>query len=362
MAKTSDHDASPRGAGVFATKAEDRTAQTAQGSAATMFAEAEGPALGAAKSKRDRTVVSSPYLHRLQRRHFLLFDILPALGTVAAFALLFVRPLAWLDIGLFLLMWLATGMGITVGFHRLFAHRAFVTTTAMQVVFIVLGSMAGRGPMVSWVAMHRRHHELSDQEGDLHSPNLHDQGRWASVMGFLHAHLTWMIRHDYPNVAHYAPDLMRDQWVVGANRRYYWWVALGLVLPAAIGGLVSMDPMGAVSGFLWGGVVRMFVVEQTTSTINSFLHRFGSRPFRTRDDHSRNLALLSLVTWGESWHNNHHAFPYSAAFGLKWAQLDPGYWLVRILESVGLVWNMRLPTPAAIASQMTAPADSERAA
>src|SRR5262249_45680036 len=152
------------------------------------------------------------------------------------------------------------------------------------------------------------------------SPNRHGSGVSGRLLGFVHAHCTWMISHDYPNVAHYVPDLLRDKAIVWANKRYYYWVALGLILPAAIGGLLSQSFVGALTGFLWGGIVRMFVVEQTMSAINSVLHLVGSRPFRTRDDNSRNFAPLSVVMWGEAWHNNHHAFPNSAAFGLKWYQ------------------------------------------
>jgi stearoyl-CoA desaturase (delta-9 desaturase) len=203
--------------------------------------------------------------------------------------------------------------------------------------------------MLSWVAMHRRHHELSDHEGDLHSPNLHGETIFGRLRGFLHAHLTWMIEHDYPNVAHYVPDLMADRTLLAVNRYYYSWVVLGLLLPAAIGGLVAGSVWGAVSGLLWGGVVRMFVVEQSMSAINSLMHTFGARPFLTRDDNSRNLGLMALLAWGEGWHNNHHAFPYSAAFGLRWFEFDPGFLFIRLLEALGLAWNVKVPSAEKIA-------------
>jgi stearoyl-CoA desaturase (delta-9 desaturase) len=259
----------------------------------------------------------------LQLRHFIVFDVLPFFGTLVAFALLFYRPIDAVDISLFFGMWLVTGLGLTVGYHRLFTHRAFSTGAAMSSIFIVMGSMAGRGPMLSWVAMHRRHHELSDQEGDLHSPNLHGATIYQRLLGFLHAHLTWMIEHDYPNVAHYVPDLMAERTLVTINRYYYAWVLLGLV---------------------WGGVVRMFVVEQSMSAINSVMHTFGSRRFTTRDDNSRNLGAMALLAWAEGWHNNHHAFPYSAAFGLRWFEFDPGFILIRLLETLGLVWDVKVPS------------------
>src|ERR1700753_2155973 len=301
---------------------------------------------------RDPRVIRSSHLHKLQRRHFVIFDVLPFFGTMLALGLLFYRPIGVVDVALFLAMWLITGFGLTVGYHRLFTHRAFATGTTMSGLFIIAGSMAGRGPMLSWVAMHRRHHELADHEGDLHSPNLHGDGLLERLTGFLHAHLTWMIEHDYPNVAHYVPDLMTERTLVAVNRYYYSWVILGLVLPAAIGGVATASWWGAFSGLLWGGLVRMFVVEQTMSAINSVMHTFGKQPFATRDDHSRNLAVMGLLAWGEGWHNNHHAFPYSAAFGLRWYQIDPGLWLIRSLEAVGLGWNVKGPSPEKIARRL----------
>jgi stearoyl-CoA desaturase (Delta-9 desaturase) len=298
---------------------------------------------------RDKRIIRSRHLHRLQRRHFILFDVLPFLGTLIALGLLFYRPIGAFEISLFFGMWLLTGLGLTVGYHRLFTHRAFSTGTAVSSMLVIMGSMAGRGSMLSWVAMHRRHHELSDHDGDLHSPNLHGGTALERLRGFLHAHLTWMIEHDYPNVAHYVPDLMADRTLIAVNRHYYAWVLLGLLVPTAIGGLVASSLWGAMSGFLWGGIVRMFVVEQAMSAVNSVMHTIGSRPFATRDDNSRNLGVMAWLAWGEGWHNNHHAFPYSAAFGLRWFEFDPGFVFIRLLETLGLAWNVKVPSPEKIA-------------
>jgi len=298
---------------------------------------------------RDHRIFRSRHFHRLQRRHFILFDVLPFIGTLIALGALFYRPIGALEISLFFIMWLVTGLGLTVGYHRLFTHRAFATGTAASAMLVVMGSMAGRGPMVSWAAMHRRHHELSDHEGDLHSPNLHGESFLGRLRGFLHAHLTWMIEHDYPNVVHYVPDLMAQPTLVRVNSYYYVWVLLGLLIPTAIGGLVAGSLWGAVAGFLWGGVVRMFVVEQGMSAINSVMHTFGARPYRTRGDNSRNLGVMAWLAWGEGWHNNHHAFPYSAAFGLRWFEFDPGYLFIRLLAALGLAWNVKVPSAEKIA-------------
>jgi stearoyl-CoA desaturase (delta-9 desaturase) len=300
---------------------------------------------------RQRRVISSPHFHRLQRRHFVLFDVLPAIGSVAALASLpWLRP-SGLSLLACALLWLATGLGLSVGFHRLFAHRAFATGPRVAVGLMILGSMAGRGSGFSWAAMHRRHHEHADRGGDPHSPNLPGNGRCPRLRGFLHAHLTWMVRHDYPNVGHYIPDLMRNGRLAAANRRYYQWVALGLAIPVAIGGLSQPDLGGLVTGLLWGGAVRMFLVEQTMSSINSLMHLFGPRPFAAVGDESRNLGWLAVASWGEGWHNNHHAFPNSAAFGLGWRQPDPGFWAIRALAAIGLAWDVRTPTPERIAAR-----------
>jgi len=301
---------------------------------------------------RDNRVIRSRHLHRLQPRHFVIFDVLPFIGTLIALGLLFCRPIGAVEIGLFFWMWLLTGLGMTVGYHRLFTHRAFSTSPVMSCVPIIMGSMAGRGPMLSWVAMHRRHHELSDHEGDLHSPNLHGTTVLGRLRGCLHAHLTWMIEHDYPNVAHYVPDLMAERTLVAVNSYYYAWVLLGLLIPALIGGVATASLWGAFTGFLWGGVVRMFVVEQSMSAINSLLHTFGARPFLTRDDNSRNLGVMALLAWGEGWHNNHHAFPYSAAFGLRWFEFDPGFLFIRLLQGLGLAWDVKVPTREKIARRV----------
>ena len=302
-------------------------------------------------------VIASSHFHQAQRRHFLLFDVLPALGTLAAAGLAFLHPVSAIDLELFGIFWLLTGLGISVGYHRLFSHRAFETTRPLAAALLICGSMAGRGPMLSWVAMHRRHHERTDREGDMHSPNLHGPGWRGRLRGWLHAHLSWMMRHDYPNLAHYAPDLLRDSRLLRLNSRYYAWVLLGLLAPAACGGLLSASWYGALSGFLWGGAVRMFAVEQTMSAINSVQHLLGTRPFDLPVENSRNGAVLGILAWGEGWHNNHHAFPYSAAFGLRWYQLDLGYGLILLLKAGGLAWDVKRPGPDRIQARLAELAD-----
>ena len=304
--------------------------------------------------QKKRKAVDSPYLHRLQRKHFVFFDVLPFFGTLFAIGLAVVHPIGWVEVGLFFAMWLLTGFGISVGFHRLFAHRTFRTTTPVRVALAVSGCMAGQGAPISWTAMHRRHHECTDKEGDMHSPNRHGRSFMQRVHGFIHAHYTWMVRHEYPNVGHYVPELLKDRALIRTGRLYRWWVLLGFAIPAVAGGLLTQSWMGVLTGFLWGGVVRMFVVGHSMWALNSFLHTVGRQPFPLREnmlDNSRNSGLLALISWGEGWHNNHHAFPYSASFGLAWYRVDPGYWLIRTLEMLGLAHDVLVPTAARIAAR-----------
>ncbi|WP_084528641.1 acyl-CoA desaturase [Nocardia crassostreae] len=289
--------------------------------------------------------ISNPYIHRLQQRHFLLFDVLPFFGTAAAFAFLPVRPFGWLEFALLFVMWVVTGLGVTVGYHRLLTHRTFKATPWVTGALAVWGSMACQGPAISWVALHRRHHEFSDREGDPHSPNLSGSGWRGTVRGLAHSHFLWMRRHEYPNVVHYAPDLLKDRGLVRISRLYHWWVGLGLLVPAIIGGLVTLSWTGAVSGLLWGGFVRIFVLEHIVWAINSFLHMFGTRPYESREN-SHNGGVFALLTFGEAWHNNHHAFPESPSFGLQWYRLDPGYWLIKTLAVFGLARDLKMPSAA----------------
>jgi stearoyl-CoA desaturase (delta-9 desaturase) len=303
---------------------------------------------------RRRTAIDAPFLHRMQRRHFIMFDVLPLMGTVSAIVLAFYIPITWLDIALFAGMWLLTGLGISVGYHRLFTHRSFKTTSFVRVLLTVLGCMAAQGAPISWAAMHRRHHQCADCEGDMHSPNLHGTSLRDRVGGFIHAHYAWMIKHEYPNVVHYTPDLLRERPLIRTARLYRWWIVLGLALPFVVGGLVTQTGLGALTGLLWGGVVRMFVVGQSISALNSVLHTMGTRPFPLREnpnDNSRNNWLLGLMIWGEGWHNNHHAFPDSAWFGLAWHRLDLGYWCILLLKRLGLAWDVRVPTNERIAAR-----------
>jgi stearoyl-CoA desaturase (Delta-9 desaturase) len=245
------------------------------------------------------------------------------------------------DVVVFAIMYMATGLGITVGFHRYFTHRSFKTSKPVRAVLAVLGSAAIEGPVISWVADHRKHHTFADQEGDPHSPHVdHGVGWRGAFKGLLHAHVGWLFIHTQRGLRRrYARDLVDDPVVSFVDRKFFVWAVGGLLLAFALGWAIGGSLYAGLTGLLWGGAVRMLVVHHVTFSINSLCHFFGRRRFDT-DDESRNLLWLAPFSFGESWHNNHHAFPTSAEHGLRKWELDPSALLIRALEKVGLVWDV----------------------
>jgi stearoyl-CoA desaturase (Delta-9 desaturase) len=302
-------------------------------------------------SKRSDKIVVNRYLKVFRMIHVLSITILPAVGTVWAVLDLRYHPLSLINMGLLTGMFALTAVGIEVGYHRFFSHRSFQATTGVTAVLVILGSMAAQGPVIYWVGLHRRHHEYSDKPNDPHSPNLHGKTLSRRIQGLWHSHLGWMFDHEVPNPVYYSPEILRNTTLSKLNRLYFVWVMLGLIVPTALGGVLSGTWYGAWSGFLWGGAVRLFFGEHLIWTINSVVHVFGSRPFKTADG-SRNLFWLAIPTIGGSWHNNHHAFPNSAITGLQWWQLDLGGCLIRVLEFFGLVWDVKNPTPCMIEARL----------
>jgi len=253
--------------------------------------------------------------------------------------------LHWHDLVAFLIVYVMTGLGVTVGFHRLLTHRSFKTGPRTRGVLAVLGTMAIEGPVISWVADHRKHHTFSDEEGDPHSPHVgHGGGVRGMLRGLFHAHMGWLFIHDQRgSKERYAPDLLKDPVIRWVDRTFVAWVAVGLLIPFFIGFALGGTFTAGLTGLLWGGLVRMFVVHHVTYSINSLCHVFGRRAFETTDQ-SRNLAWLAPFTFGESWHNNHHAFPTSAVHGMRRHQLDFSALVIGALERLGLAWDViRIP-------------------
>lgn len=305
-----------------------------------------------------KMTLSGAGLKRAQRVHAWVLFTVPLLGVVAALGLAMRQGVSALDLGLFGAMYLLTFCGITVGFHRLLAHRSFQTGPAVRGLLTVLGAMAAQGPPIYWVSNHRRHHRFSDQPGDPHSPH-HDGNKiLGALTGLWHAQVAWTYRHEVTNALVFSRDFLRDPLIGRINRSYHAWVVLGLLVPALVGGLAAGTAMGALSGFLWGGLVRMFLSYHAANSINSITHLFGARPFETRE-HSRNNAWIALPTCGEAWHNNHHAFPGSAIFGLQWWQVDIGGIVIRLLEGCGLAWDVKTPSKESIASKRLPPQDRD---
>jgi stearoyl-CoA desaturase (delta-9 desaturase) len=261
--------------------------------------------------------------------------------------------LRWSDVIVFAIMYVATGLGVTVGFHRHFTHRSFKAKTPVRAALAVLGSAAIEGPIISWVADHRKHHTFSDQEGDPHSPHVgHGGGFRGALKGLFHAHLGWLFIHTQRGARkRYARDLLADPVVSFVDRHFLAWALGGLVAAFALGWLIGGSFHAALTGLLWGGAVRMLVVHHVTYSINSLCHFFGRRRFETGDE-SRNLFWLSLLTFGESWHNNHHAFPTSAMHGMRRREIDPSALVIRGLEKLGLVWDVVRVSPERQASKL----------
>ena len=262
--------------------------------------------------------------------------VLPFVGLLAAIVLLWNRAVGWTELIVFAVLYVLTGFGITVGFHRLFTHRSFETSRVGRIMFAVLGSMAVEGPLLCWVADHRNHHAHSDQEGDPHSPHHHE----GAFTGLWHAHVGWLLRAEgTASIDRYAKDLKGDPDMVRISNAFPLIVVFTFALPAAIGYAVTGTLGGALSCALWGGLVRVFFVHHVTWSINSVCHFFGRRRFATTDE-SRNVFWLALPSFGEAWHHNHHAFPTSAAHGLRWYEIDLSALLIGGLERLGLVWNV----------------------
>jgi stearoyl-CoA desaturase (delta-9 desaturase) len=278
---------------------------------------------------------------KLQRRAVLAITVIPFVGFIAAVATLWGTGLSGTDAAIALAFYVFSGLGITVGYHRYFTHGSFDTSRFLRGFMAIAGSFAVEGSVIAWVADHRRHHAFSDQEGDPHSPHLDEgPGLRGVIKGLWHAHVGWLFKEEGTSWQRWAPDLLKDPMIVKIDRLFPLWVALSFGLPPVIGFAVTGTLAGAVTAGLWGSLVRIFMLHHVTWSINSICHFYGKQPFRS-DDYSTNNWVLSIISFGESWHNNHHAFPSSAVHGIGRWQIDPSAATIRIAEKLRLVRNVR---------------------
>jgi stearoyl-CoA desaturase (delta-9 desaturase) len=272
------------------------------------------------------------------------FVIVPFLALLAAVPIAWGWGLGWVDVALFVAFYYVAGLGVTIGYHRYFTHGSFKANRALKIALAVAGSMALQGPVIDWVADHRRHHAFSDRDGDPHSPWLFGSGPAALAKGFWHAHMGWLFDRDNTNAQRFAPDLLADKDLVWINKHFVTWTVISLLTPAFLGGLITLSWQGALSAFFWAGLVRVAFLHHVTWSVNSICHMIGDRPFAARDK-SANFWPLAILSFGESWHNLHHADPTSARHGVKRGQIDTSARLIWVFEKFGWATNVRWPNP-----------------
>jgi len=280
---------------------------------------------------------------RAERYANLVGVVVPFLGVLVAVVLFWNRAVDAADLGILAVMYLVTAIGVTVGFHRLLTHRAFQTYPWLERTFAVMGSLSVQGSVMDWVADHRKHHAHTDQEGDPHSPHV---GHGSGLSGLWHAHVGWLMEtQGQADWKRYAPELYEDPAMRKIGRRFPLLVVLSLLIPTVAGYVLDGFTLrGALLGYIWGGLVRIFLVHHITWSVNSVCHFFGSRRFDI-EDKSTNVGWLSVLSLGESWHHNHHAFPRSAYHGLRWWEVDPSGLIISTMHRLGLAWNVVRITP-----------------
>lgn len=273
----------------------------------------------------------------------------PAIGLVVVLTLMWGHAVDVTDLVMAASFYVLTGFGVTIGFHRMLTHRSFRATRALKIVLTIAGSLAIEGTPTAWVANHRRHHMFSDQGLDPHSPHRFDGHPFGILRGFLWAHVGWLFRADATSADRFAPDLVDDTDMRRISMLFPLLAAVSFLLPLALGWALTRTLSGAIAAFVWAGLVRVTALHHATWSVNSICHLFGKRPFKTKD-HSRNFAPLALVSFGESWHNLHHAFPSLARHGALRGQVDPSASLIRLFERLGWVTKVRWPTTAQLAT------------
>jgi stearoyl-CoA desaturase (delta-9 desaturase) len=274
-----------------------------------------------------------------EHRWFMLgASVIPLVAVFGAMALLWNSVFRWSDLVVLVIMYAISIFGISAGYHRMLTHRSFETYKPIRVALATAGAIAGQGPPLIWAAHHRKHHRVADKEGDPHSPHLDfEPGFKGTLAGLWHSHLGWLFNENLSSdPMRYCPDLAREKPLRWLSEHLLLVTAGGIVLAGLLGfAITGGSLMGAVTALLWGGLVRIFLVNHVTYAVNSVGHYFGRRRFDTTDE-SRNVAWLALASFGEAWHNNHHAFPRSARHGMKWYEVDLTAVAIWGMEKTGL--------------------------
>jgi stearoyl-CoA desaturase (delta-9 desaturase) len=286
----------------------------------------------------------------------------PFVGLVVALWMLWGRGVGLADVGLAVFFYLLTGFGVTVGFHRLLTHRSFTARPALRVALAIAGSMSFEGDVIAWTATHRRHHAFTDRPGDPHSPYRFGTGPAGQLRGLVHAHVGWLFGGDSEPTSHerYAPDLLADRSMQRVSSAFPVLCVASLAIPCAIGwALGAGSARAALLALLWAGLVRIFLLQHVTWSVNSLCHLFGNRPFSTRrHDRATNLWPLAVLSLGESWHNTHHSDPACARHGVDRGQVDLSAGLIRLFERAGWVSGVRWPRPARLEQRRRRPIDA----
>src|SRR3954451_5648860 len=285
-----------------------------------------------------------PGASALERRITVVAVVLPFAGFLAALWLLWGGAVSGRDLAILAVAYVLVGFGVTIGFPRMLTHRSFDAKPWLRATLAVLGSMSVQGAVIHWVADHRRHHTFTDEEGDPHSPHTHDaEGVRGVLKGLWHSHMGWLFEGQRSSAKRFAPDLRKDPLIRWVDKYFPLWALLGLLIPAVLGFALSGGSLfAAFTAFVWAGLVRVFLLHHATWSVNSICHMYGRQPFEIEDE-SRDNWAVAIVSLGEGWHHSHHAFPTSARHGLNRRQIDPSYAVIRSLEKLGLVWNVKRP-------------------
>jgi stearoyl-CoA desaturase (delta-9 desaturase) len=319
---------------------------------ATDTATSGAPDAGATRAKAPLSDLQDEPKGRFEKVLVGVFVAVPMLALIAAIPLAWGWGLGWHDIVLAVAFYYISGLGIAMGFHRYFTHSSFKAKTGLRVALATAGSLAVEGPVLTWVADHRRHHKYSDREGDPHSPWRFGDDWRALVKGLAWAHIGWLFDGDHTSKEKFCPDLLADKKIARISRQFPLWVAVSLLAPAFIGGLWAWSWQGAVTAFFWATLVRIAFLHHVTWSINSICHTFGKKEFEARDK-SRNVNWLAILSFGESWHNLHHSDPTCARHGALRGQIDTAARLIWFTEKLGWAYDVRWPDEARLSAKLT---------